>query len=222
MTPRGWLHVQVRVTTVLAAISALFLFVAPRLDTRDFSMLEALGPVEIETLRRTNSGTEVLVEGRIPPETRTARHDLVVSVGYLRQVSTASEDAGRLREREIERQTPPFDLQLSSGRIRIENEGYKVKQLPTVTDDGSLFRKGLAPGDPAVVIGNVRRNGDDVALRASVVAFGTQKSYVHNLKGGRRMNRKIGMFFAGAAALVLVCTSFATLRRARRREYLPN
>jgi hypothetical protein len=220
MTPKGWLHVQVRVTVVLATISAFFLYVAPRLDTRDFSTLEALGPVEIETLRRTNSGTEVLVEGRISPETRTAHHDLVVSVGYLRQVSTASEDAGRLREREIERWTPPFDLQLANGRIRIENKGYTVKQLPTVTDDGSLFRKGLAPGDPVVVIGNVRRYGVDVALRASMVAFGTQQSYVHNLTGGRRMNRKIGLFFAGAATLVLALTSYATLRRSRRREYV--
>lgn len=221
MTPKGWLHVQVRVTSVLAAISAFFLFAAPRLDTRDFSMLEALGPVEIETLRRTAPGTEVLVEGRIPPEARVSSHDLVLSVGYLRQVGTKAEDAGRLNESEIERRTPPFDLQLPNGRVRIENEGYAVEQLPTVTDDGSLFRKGLAPGDPAVVIGDVRRSGDDVALRARTVAFGTLQSYVHNLKGGRRLNRKIGLWIAGAAALVLASTSFATLRHARRREYVP-
>ncbi len=107
-----------------------------------------------------------------------------VSVSYLRQVSAASKDAGELKASEIERRTPPFDLQLANGRIRIENEKYTVKFLPTVTDDGSLFRKGLAPGDPAVVIGNVRRNGVDVTLRASTVAFGTQQSYVRNLRGG--------------------------------------
>jgi len=217
MTPKAWLYTQLRGTVVLAAISFVFLFVAPRMDTRDFSGIEAMQPASVESLADATPGSEVVVEGRIPADAPT-RNGLAAYVAYLVEHGTNSQE--RTTEKELERSTPMLDLEVGAGRVRLDNDKYVLKQVPEVARDGSLVRRGLAPGDPVVVFGAVMSHDDGVRLRAQIVAHGTKKSYVHNLKGGRRLNRNIGLFFAGFAGLVFALTTRSAIRRSRRGEYV--
>jgi len=217
MTPRAWLYTQLRGTAVLAAISFGFLFVAPRMDTRDFSEVETMQPASVESLAEATPGSEVVVEGKIPSDAPT-RNGLAVYVAYLVEHSTSSRQS--TTEKELERSTPMLDLEVGAGRVRLDNDRYVLKQVPVVTRDGSLVRRGLAPGDPVVVFGSVVPHDDGVRLRAQIVAHGTKKSYVHNLKGGRRLNRNIGLFFAGFAGLVFALSTRSAIKRSRRGEYV--
>ncbi|NJP06926.1 MAG: hypothetical protein HC837_15565 [Chloroflexaceae bacterium] len=174
------LLVPAAIGAIFALVGGIFLWVSFTAgdDANRLTMLPLLTAVSLEDSRPER---EVLVEGSISHRTQPRYQNLVAYTYAERQSYRDSDGERRYRWVTLETQTPPLDIETSSGRIRIELAARSDYELynPTMTlQEGDYRYQGFQAGDRVVIQGITHQGPEGIILDASVVAGGDRDAYI--------------------------------------------
>lgn len=193
--------------------------------------VETIPVLDLAGLGQAAGGAEVALEGKISERNP---FELRPFVAYLSQRYDGERcrddpnDDDNIRSCEAiwtqaERVTPPLWLDLPGGRMKLTNTDYQVhyppftqQSTPQLIKNETKVYEGFRIGDPVFAIGQVISEAEGPALRARIVAGGTQQSYLANSRGEARGFTLIGGAFA-LIGLVLIAAPFIVKLSRRRR-----
>ena len=151
----------------------------PGIIAREHTRLSALTAPGAVSLTDTPPGREVIVQGRLAPAQPRLFRDFVA---YVKQEERRD---GRDRDdrewKEVERRTPPLQIDADGGAVAVVNTDYSLVWARTQWRDTAQVLdtnySGLVAGEAVFVRGRVAAGG----LEAIVVGSGTRESYLRQV-----------------------------------------
>lgn len=183
--------------------------------------VSAMPVITATTLANQPSGTAVLFEGRIAPETRAGFREFVAwEKDQFAGHETEEGKSRREKWRHVETVTPSLSLQTTDGPLAISNARYELaaprhdwsEPVPSQVGlfDTMPFRaRGFFAGDAVVVEGRVMterlESGASVrrGFEAAVMFGGDRATYVQSLRDAAFVQRLLGMTFTPLGGLLL-------------------
>lgn len=145
---------------------------------------ERLQPMSVAALGDSQPGSEVILEGRISPQSPAVYGSFVA---YVREEYRTTDAFGNSVARwdEVARETPPLVVALPDGDVRIANNDYSFDTTattlreaePTLTK-GAVQSRGYVAGDPVLVLGTVVDTNGSRAVKATFFYAGTRAAYL--------------------------------------------
>lgn len=146
---------------VFLFLGVLFLFIGYRTG-QDAEALAALPIFDLAALESQPVGTEGVIEGRIAERNPLQFETLVAYIQTQYQGEDCDDDGCQSIWTEQERVVPPLWLDLTGGRVKINNSGYALYQTSTVWETSeqwvayeTLRYSGLVINDAVFAVGRV-------------------------------------------------------------------
>jgi hypothetical protein len=193
----------------------------PGIVANEHARLEALPTPDAISLTDTPAGREVIVEGEIATDQRAVFRDFVAYVKNEERRDKRDDDS-RGDWMEVERVTPPLELVVDDGVVRVLNTNYAITWAKTQWRDTARVIDtnyvGLEAGEAVFVRGRAAAGG----IEAITVGSGTRASYLATVAGNAGVAWWLGVGFMALGtlmagiALMLFVTAVRQARRARQ------
>lgn len=188
---------------------------------RASNRVRRLAAVTAALLESTRVGTEVLLEGRLSDRNPVQSHGFVAYVHEWRQIDEEGDPGSWSVFAQV---TPPLLLKLPGGLVQVGNDDYDLEDAHTVEeeeafDEPSTNRyKGLAAGDPVIVVGVVVAGPEHPQVEADFIARGTRASYIARRRTGGFLFCVSSIVVAVVGGVILLWDQVTRLLRWRRRK----
>jgi hypothetical protein len=201
---------------------AVMLIVSGRDAAREAELVSQLSPLSATVLEDSPPGRTALIEGRISERNQQRFREFVV---YVREEYRGSDDDGDPEWYEDERVTPPLLVELTDGRVQIENADYRLEQPPVTWQEDSALRwngisgegtkryTGFVAGDPVTAMGTVVQGREGRALNAEWLYGGSRADYIADKESDAATLPWIGGALGLVSAILLGVAGWLLLRR---------
>lgn len=188
---------------VLGLAGAVVTRYVPGMVAAEHARLVALPSPDARAIGNTPPGTEVIVEGRVAANQPARFREFVA---YVKE---EEERDAKQRERRgywkvVEAVTPPLDLVVAQGNLRIVNDSYGIIFPATRWRDTSKVidtaYSGLVASEAVFVHGRAATNG----IEAMKVGSGTRASYLATVAGNANVSWWLGVGFQGLGGAMLL------------------
>jgi hypothetical protein len=156
-----------------------------------------------------------MIEGRISEDNQKLHRDFVA---YVREEYRDEFLDGDYIQRwvEVKRETPPLQITLADGEVRIDNDDYTFdttavtieEAAPTVTK-GAVQSRGYTVNSPVMLIGRVESGG---SVKAEFLYAGSRSAYIAEMRSVAARSVPVGVAFLAMSLL----TGFLCVRELRR------
>jgi len=200
---------------VLGLAGAAVTHFIPGLVAAEHARLVALPSPDARSIRATQVGTEVIVQGRITEKQETVFRDFVAFVKEEEE-RDAQQRERRGRWKVVESVTPPLAVITDQGLLHIVNTTYGITFAATRWHDTSKVidtaYSGLVANEAVFVHGRVANDG----LEAMKVGSGTRASYLATIGGNGDVAWWLGVGFQVVGGVLLLAGVSMGLLASRR------
>jgi len=160
--------------------------VALVVSNRAADRVAQLKPISARDLVSTPPGVEVLIEAHVSDDNRVLLEPYHF-VSYVQEGRSVWQDDGSWETgswSEVERITPPLQLELGDVVIEIENGDYELQNVHSIETGGRAGEPdhtrltGLRAGEPVLVLGTVLGGKEVGRVDAEFIAGGSVDSYI--------------------------------------------